>query len=579
MLSKKYGSDVIVDWLIELGIEFIAMNPGASFRGIHDSLANGSQKNKPKIITCLHEEIAVAVAHGYAKAKGKPMAVLVHNIVGLQHASMAIFNAWCDRVPILLIGGAGPMDAVKRRPWIDWIHTALVQGNQVRDYVKWDDQPHSLGATAESLARGYRLAITEPAGPVYICIDVEIQENEVSANFEATSIKPYINVKQPAVLYEDIINIAKQLIEADFPIICTDYIGQSPEAFNHLVELAETLFIPVIDLGSRHNFPNKHLFCATRYKEEALKKADLILSLDVEDLHTLNKNLSNKKIIEISPKQLGARSFAANYQQLVPADISIVGSAIEAMPLLAREAKTLIKAEQHKLKEKFAMRREWCENQKLNSELKDVNILNNPCDQNSSCISIPAMAAILANSLKHEDFIIANGNLKDWAKNLVNLNKSLQMLGNEGGGGLGYGLGASIGAAFAYRDENKIIVDLQSDGDFLFTPEALWTASHYNLPILFFLDNNRAYGNSLNHAQLIASQRGYANPDTEIGILIRNPDVDFALLAKSFGVKSEGPINDAGDLIIALRKAINYIKEHKKPVLLDIITELVGRKK
>jgi len=174
--KPRYGSDLIVDLLKVLGIEYVALNPGSSFRGIHDSLVNYNGNRNPEIILCCHEEIAVSVAHGYAKAAGKPMAAIVHNVVGLQHASMAIYNAWCDRTPILVMGGTGPMDSSKRRPWIDWIHTALVQGNLVRDFVKWDDQPGGLGAIPNTMLRGYRIAMTEPKGPVYLCFDVEHQE-------------------------------------------------------------------------------------------------------------------------------------------------------------------------------------------------------------------------------------------------------------------------------------------------------------------------------------------------------------------------------------------------------------------
>src|SRR5437016_11831401 len=165
MGDAQYGSDLIVDALRALGIEYAALNPGATFRGLHDSLVNYGGNERPGIIQCCHEEIAVAVAHGYAKAAGKPMAAIVHDVVGLQHASMAIFNAWCDRTPILVMGGTGPMNTSKRRPWIDWIHTALVQGNWVRDFVKWDDQPVGIEAIPSSMMRGYRIAMSDPTGP------------------------------------------------------------------------------------------------------------------------------------------------------------------------------------------------------------------------------------------------------------------------------------------------------------------------------------------------------------------------------------------------------------------------------
>src|SRR5882672_15427 len=165
-----YGSDLAVEVLRALGIRYIALNPGASYRGLHDSLVNFGPGEPPEIILCTHEEIVVALANGYTRATGAPMATALHNVVGLLHASMAIFNAWCDRTPMLNLGGGGPQDASLRRS-TDWVHTALVQGNLVRDFVKYDDQPYSLESVPESLLRAYRIATTEPKGPVYVFLD------------------------------------------------------------------------------------------------------------------------------------------------------------------------------------------------------------------------------------------------------------------------------------------------------------------------------------------------------------------------------------------------------------------------
>jgi len=197
---QEYGSDLIVDLLRALGIEYAALNPGATFRGLHDSLINYGGNRQPELIQCSHEEIAVAIAHGYAKAAGRPMAAIVHDIVGLQHASMAIFNAWCDRVPLLVLGGTGPMAVEQRRPWIDWIHTALVQGQAVRDYVKWDDQPASLASIPEALLRAHRIAMTEPCGPVYVCFDAALQEMRMTEQVPLPTVARYL---PPARLQAD----------------------------------------------------------------------------------------------------------------------------------------------------------------------------------------------------------------------------------------------------------------------------------------------------------------------------------------------------------------------------------------
>src|SRR5437773_3467571 len=233
----EWGSDVVVDLLKAFEIEYIAINPGATFRGLHDSLVNYGGNHAPEIILCNHEEIAVALAHGYARAKGKPMAAAVHNVVGLQHASMAIYNAWADRLPVIVLGGTGPMDSANRRPWIDWIHTANVQGNLVRDFTKWDDQPASVAAIPESILRAYRTAVTEPAGPVYVCFDVDLQEQELPQPFDLPDVARYRpaapQAPDPGALRE----AARLLVGAELPLVFADRVGRNPEAVRALVEL------------------------------------------------------------------------------------------------------------------------------------------------------------------------------------------------------------------------------------------------------------------------------------------------------------------------------------------------------
>ena len=176
---RGWQSDVIVDLIKRYGFPHLTLNPGASFRGLHDLLVNYGG-NEPPMMLCQHEEIAVQIAHGYAKATGKPMAVILHDLVGLLHACMAIYYAYIDRVPIFIIGATGPMDEAKRRPHIDWTHSALVQGNAVRDYVKWDYQPTSIEGVPESFARAYSIMTTEPQGPVYMCYDAALQEEPLA---------------------------------------------------------------------------------------------------------------------------------------------------------------------------------------------------------------------------------------------------------------------------------------------------------------------------------------------------------------------------------------------------------------
>src|SRR6266481_4431734 len=343
----QYGSDLVVDLLRPRGIEHVALNPGATFRGLHDSLVNYGG-NRPEHLLTTHEEIAVALAHGYAKAKGRPMAAVVHDIVGLQHASMAIFNAFCDRAPILVLGGGGPMDATKRRPWIDWIHTALVQGNQVRDYVKLDDQPYSLADVPDSFIRGYRIATTDPMAPIYINYDADLQEDAITSLVEVPDVSRYAPPAPMQANPESLRKAAELLVHAQAPIIVADTLGRNPKSVAALIELAELLSIPVVDKGARFNFPSTHPLDATDGARELLQKADVLLALDVGDLFGSLTTVSKQtraceyvtspglKIISISMSDMLVHSWANDFQALQALDFPMSADTSVAVPELTR---------------------------------------------------------------------------------------------------------------------------------------------------------------------------------------------------------------------------------------------------
>ena len=231
MTKAEYGSDVIVDMLRALDVEYVALNPGATFRGLHDSLVNYGGNTAPETILCTHEEVAVAIAEGYGRAAGKPMAAAVHNIVGLLHASMAIFNAWVDRAGVLVLGGTGPMAVEQRRPWIDWIHTALVQGNAVRDFVKWDDQPASIPSLMDSLIRAHQITTSEPQGPVYVCFDAALQEQRLEEPVSLPALSRYTRPSRTQADPQALERAAELLLAAERSVVIADYLGRAQRPF------------------------------------------------------------------------------------------------------------------------------------------------------------------------------------------------------------------------------------------------------------------------------------------------------------------------------------------------------------
>jgi thiamine pyrophosphate-dependent acetolactate synthase large subunit-like protein len=567
MSEPAYGSDVAVAELAALGIEHVALNPGASTRGLHESLVHAGA---PAPQLALHEEICVAIAHGYAKAAGRPMAVLLHDLVGLQHATMAIFNAWIDRAPVLLLGGSGPADAARRRPWLDWIHSPRWQSLTVRDIVKWDDEPASLGALRESLRRGVRIATAAPAGPVYVAVDVGLQEARVEGLEPPPSAAP-----PPAAVTappEELERLARMLEAAEFPVLLADLAGGSRAAYDALIAIAERVGAAVVDLGGRHNFPSGHWADATDDRAGMLARADLAVCVDVrdtawalrsevglEDRSSRELLPAAAKVARIGLGSLLQRGFVDREGERA-VDLDLVADSAVALPQLAgllrpaagaRERVALL---ERRAAAARAAARERAEREAAGDELTPA-----------------VVAAALGHALGDRSWLIANGALGGWPRRLWDWDRFGCHLGRSGGEGLGYGAGASIGAALAVRGSGTVVIDLQADGDLLYTPSALWTAAHERLALLTVVVNNRTYGKDRLHQRAVGRVRARGTEALAgVAIDIDDPPVDFAGLATSQGVEGFGPVRHPRGLAPAFERALAAVDEGR-PALVDVV--------
>jgi thiamine pyrophosphate-dependent acetolactate synthase large subunit-like protein len=584
--NTRYGSDLMAELIANLDIPFIALNPGASFRGLHDSLINHPHRDMPELITCTHEEISVDIAHGYAKATGKVMAAAIHNVVGLQHATMAIYDAWCDRVPMMLFGGTGPMPVEKRRPGSDWLHTALVQGNLVRDFVKWDDQPASVQSLSDSVYRAHRLAVTEPAGPVYVCFDAMLQEAPIE-QAELDAVPALVNPPGPEAYSPgtppgpspDVTATLVEALEgAKWPVIIADYTARSDTAFHALAKLADEWAISVIDQGSRFNMATDHPMNLSGANFDVLERADVVLALDMKDLYGSLSRIertirttepvlkSSARVFAVNLMDYTTRAWSADFQRLYPTEMNILADTQVLLPVLldamsSRPKPNLIESRRKTVADWHAsLRQQW----------KETAVKK----RSETPIATAVMADELWNLLKNEDFVLANGSLRGWVQKIFTMTEPRQYLGASGGGGLGYGIGATIGACLAHRNTGKIVLDIQSDGDLLFTPGGLWTLAHHELPALIVMFNNRSYYNSEEHQINIARHRGRNVERTAIGTTIVDPPVDFAAMAESMGVAGIGPIENVDDIAPALQKALAIVKDERRSVLVDVVTQV-----
>jgi acetolactate synthase-1/2/3 large subunit len=575
--NTRWQSDVIVDLIKRYGFPYITLNPGASFRGLHDSLVNYGN-NEPPMLLCQHEEIAVQIAHGYAKAGGKPMAVILHDVVGLLHATMAIYYAYIDRAPIFIIGATGPMDEGKRRPHIDWTHSALVQANAVRDYIKWDYQPTAIEGVPESFARAYSVMTTEPQGPVYMCYDAALQETPLTAD---VALPPKDAAATPAPSMPDpkaLVEIADRLVAAEHPMLLAEYAGRRKGGFENIVELAETAGAAVWDVNNALNFPNKHPLCLSMDKE-SLKHTDLVVGLDVHDWEKQFADLDNAKrivtdllpescdCVEIGFAEIGISKWSMDYCRMRPCSVRALGDTALGIPELTRLVKQRVAADP-KHKSRIAERKAAIGKRHDQVWAKWQQEARN--DWDASPITFSRLALEVWDVIKNEDWVLTANELKHQVRKLWDFDKPYRHPGVELG--TATQIGISIGVALAHKGTGRIIVDIQPDGDLMFDAGALWTLAKYEIPMLIVMHNNRAYYNDWEHQLRMARLRGTDEARAHIGMDLFGPAPDFGALARAMGCYGEGPIERPQDIRPALLRALAEVKKGRT-ALVDTVTQ------
>jgi thiamine pyrophosphate-dependent acetolactate synthase large subunit-like protein len=544
--KEIWGSDAIAAMLRALDIPYLALNPGASYRGLHDSIVNYLGNTRPQMLLCLHEESAVAIAQGYAKASGRMMGAVVHSNVGLMHASMAIFNAWCDRIPMLILGATGPWDAAKRRPWIDWIHTASDQGALVRDFTKWDNQPASVPAAYEAILRAAQIANTAPRGPTYINLDAALQEAKIGALPPLPDVGRH-RAPDPVLPAAHLVDAAAKLLSgAKHPVILAGRASRSEAGWKQRVALAEKLQARVftdIKLGAA--FPTDHPLHAappaTFLSPDAamlLREADAVLALDWIDPAGVLKQAwgaepVGAKVIQVSPDAHLHRGWSMDYQGLPPVDLYMMCEPDAVVPLLL----DAVKARPAAVGSKPAP---------LPDPAPDV-------------VSIRTLADALNAVTQGMDICMTRLPL-GWNGAYRHLRHPLDYIGSEGGGGVGAGPGITVGAALALKGSGRLPVAIMGDGDFLMGATALWTATHYGIPCLVLIANNRSFFNDELHQERVAKERSRPVENRWIGQRISGPDIDLAMMARAQGAEGIGPITGVAELRSAIEKGIQAVR-------------------
>ncbi len=566
--GEMWGSDAIADVIRALGIPYVLINPGASFRGLHDSLVNHLGNADPQMILTLHEEHAVAIAHGYAKVAGQALAAILHSNVGLMHGSMAIFNAWADRIPVLVLGATGPVDAARRRPWIDWLHTAADQGALVRQFVKWDAQPASVPAAQEALLRAFQIANTGPRGPVYVCFDAALQEARLSKRPAIPDVARH-SPPTPVVPTPSSLERATRLLaHGQRVVILAGRVSRTVQSWNERVELAEKLGARVItDLKLGASFPTAHplhagpsgMFLSPR-SAEVLRAADVVLSLDWLDLAgTLKQAWGEQsptcRIIQISVDHHIHNGWSMDHQALPPVDVFFPCEPDAVVPVLL--------ADLHGFKPRVTA-------QKVDTMPLQVSEGVRPASDDHQSMEVKDVATTLRRVTRGEKVSLLRLPLS-WSGDMWDFEGPLDFLGYDGGGGIGSGPGMIVGSALAMKGSDRLPVGIIGDGDFLMGVSAFWTAAHARIPLLAIVVNNRSFFNDELHQERVARERERPVENRWIGQRIDNPAPDLAMMARAQGLMAFGPVSNVHELERVLVDAIAAAKAGASVVVETVV--------
>ena len=579
------GSDFMVDVIKTLDIKYMPSNPASSFRGLHESLIDYGGNKMPEFLTCTHEESAAGMAHGYFKAAGKPLMTLCHGTVGLQHATMAIYNAWCDRVPMIVVGG-NDLDAAHRPPGVPTFHSAQDINAIVRDYTKWDDTPVSLQHFAQSFVRAYKIATTPPYGPVAISLDAGLQQEPVTQNGEKLYIPRYVPTSPPQGDTGAVKEAARLLANAQNPVIVVDRAARTENGMRLVVQLAEALQAAVVDQGGRMNFPTTHYL---RRAPTAVNNADVIIGMELSDYwgtvnsytdngeHGIGVNTSKikpgTKLISISSVDLNTKSNYQDLQRFQTIDVQMAADAEATLPALIEAVKAAISSDR-----KAAIEKRGEAARKASAEAKERARQAAALAWDASPVSTARLVMETFAQIKDLDWslVASSGNVSNWPRRLWPMEKHYHWLGASGGYGVGYGAPASVGAALGNRDLGRFSVSIQSDGDLMYAPGVLWTAARHNIPLLAVMHNNRGYHQEVMHVQRLSNFRNrvasLGKDMGPIGTSIENPDIEYHKLAESMGWWAKGPIKDPAELGAAIKQAVAVVKSGQ-PALVNVWTQ------
>ncbi len=559
------GSDLMVQVLRDLGIEYVAGNPGSSFEGLQESIINfGNPPNRmPEFITALHEESAVTMAHGYGKAIGKPMCAVLHGTIGVQHAAMSIYQAYYDRTPALLLAG--------RDLGFIAAHSANDMAGMVRSFTKWDAQPRTLAESLTAIQQAYNEAITPPCGPTLVVLDIELQKEEA----RELKVPSYVAPTVTGIDANQAREIAKGLLDAQNPRLAVGRL-RTPEGVQAAVQLAELVGASTATSATQGpmSFPQRHPLCGPG----ASTTYDYVLGLEAPGANVSLTGPALSTLLARDTANIGFGGIAPGVSRAGASAPAAAGRTIEidaeaSLPILIEETRRQMTADRQRRIQERAGRHAAANAQARGEELRRA-LEQKRAGWDASPVSTARIYAELWPLIANEDWILSSPSSFSGGHNtqLWDHNKPYSYLGGQGAGGMGYGAPASVGAALAARSRGRIVINIQTDGDLNYAPGVLWTAAHHQLPMLTVMHNNRAWHQELMFVEYMCGVRGRGGDRGHIGTTLREPYIDYRSMAMAYGMEGEGPITDPAKLNAALKRGVASVKRGQ-PYLIDVITQ------
>lgn len=576
---RRFNSDALVDAIRKMGFRYIPLTPGSSFRAIHDSIVNYLGNTDPQLILCLDEVVAVSAAHGYAKASQAPCPVLLHDLVGLMNGSMAVYNAYCDSAPLVILGGGGPADrGIARRP-IDATHSAETQAELIRDFVKWTDEPTTVYGAIVGIYRATQLASSAPLGPTYVTLDVALQEEDLPGGFEEPDLAEFRIPPQLAPDHSLVVEALKLIDGSRLPVIVAGgHLARNPEATPLLVELLEASGAAYLDqIGAGPGVdgsavPTSHPLNAATDRR-IVDDADVLMFIDVRDgsavlgrgVGAMGGKTGSRKLIDLSHGDLGLKSWSNTYSNMYRKDVQLLSDPLKGLTALLSLAPEYINRENAEIRRRRVEERLQSSRERLAEEVR--------AHWDDRPISAERLTSELWSAVRDYDWILSSSSGRVWRDGIWQFSRGGQILGGSAGGGLGYGPGALVGAALAARDRGQFAIGILGDGDFLMSNTALWTAAHYHLPALFVINDNHSFGNDEEHQRHIAERRSRPLANSAIAVHIDEPKIDFSGMARSMGCVGVGPVENPEELRDAFDEAVNAVLTGST-ALVHVITSL-----